>query len=175
MSAPIIRSSRSSFDAVIGSDSAIVVDPNITVTRTTNDHTLDGLHVFMHGGFVAGDTLDVDASLIPSTVVKSWDATTGVLKLVLAAGVATGTHDAPFWQNLARNVKFTTTAISSGSKQVKFVLGEKLALEVGGSPRYYEFINQPGISWTEARAAAEARSFYGLPGYLAVITTEEEN
>ncbi len=40
---------------------------------------------------------------------------------------------------------------------------------------YYEYVPAPGITWEDARDAAAARSFYGRQGYLATITSPEEN
>jgi len=44
-----------------------------------------------------------------------------------------------------------------------------------GNGHYYEFVSSPGISWTAARAAASARTFNGLQGYLVTITSAAEN
>ncbi|WP_426062321.1 lectin-like protein, partial [Hymenobacter sp. B1770] len=35
---------------------------------------------------------------------------------------------------------------------------------------YYEFVSAPGICWTDAKAAAAARTYEGMQGYLATIT-----
>ncbi|KPM49784.1 choice-of-anchor D domain-containing protein [Jiulongibacter sediminis] len=53
------------------------------------------------------------------------------------------------------------------------VAGEDLYFEPNG--HYYEFIAADGISWTDAKAAAEARTLFGQTGYLATITSAEEN
>jgi hypothetical protein len=53
------------------------------------------------------------------------------------------------------------------------VAGEDLYFEPNG--HYYEFIAADGISWTDAKAAAEARTLFGQTGYLATITSVEEN
>lgn len=44
----------------------------------------------------------------------------------------------------------------------------------GGNGHWYEFVEGP-LTWAEARADAEGRNHLGLPGYLATITSEEEN
>jgi hypothetical protein len=45
-----------------------------------------------------------------------------------------------------------------------------------GNGHYYEFVdNESTIRWTEAFAAASQRSLLGLTGYLATLTTSEEN
>ena len=40
---------------------------------------------------------------------------------------------------------------------------------------YYEYINTTGLTWAEAKDAAAASTFNGLTGYLATITSSEEN
>src|SRR5690606_18350499 len=39
---------------------------------------------------------------------------------------------------------------------------------------YYLFIPSIGITWTAAKAAAEASRYYGLKGYLATVHSTEE-
>jgi hypothetical protein len=40
---------------------------------------------------------------------------------------------------------------------------------------FYEFVSASAITWTAAKVAAEARTYNGLQGYLATITSAEEN
>jgi hypothetical protein len=47
----------------------------------------------------------------------------------------------------------------------------------GGNGHYYEYVNPaatPSITWTEARAAAAARTFMGVGGHLATLTSDAE-
>ncbi|MBL4919002.1 DUF4347 domain-containing protein [Szabonella alba] len=44
-----------------------------------------------------------------------------------------------------------------------------------GNGHYYEFVSAPGITWQDAMADAEERSLFGLEGYLATVTSAEEN
>lgn len=56
-----------------------------------------------------------------------------------------------------------------------FVLpaGNVLASEATG--HYYEFVESPAVCWAAARAAAATRTYRGLSGYLATITSPAEN
>src|SRR5689334_4864114 len=45
----------------------------------------------------------------------------------------------------------------------------------GGNDHFYEFVVAPNIKWTDASAAAQARSFDGVQGYLATLTSAGEN
>ncbi len=40
---------------------------------------------------------------------------------------------------------------------------------------FYEFVEASGITWQDAKAAAAGKTFMGLHGYLATITSEGEN
>lgn len=40
---------------------------------------------------------------------------------------------------------------------------------------YYEFVSASRITWTDAKAAAEAKTLYGLNGYLTTVTSAAEN
>jgi len=40
---------------------------------------------------------------------------------------------------------------------------------------YYEYISYPGITWTEAKTAAESHTYNGLQGHLVTLTTSYEN
>ena len=46
-------------------------------------------------------------------------------------------------------------------------------LQFGSS--YYVYISDPGISWAEAKAAAELITYLGATGYLATVTSGAEN
>lgn len=39
---------------------------------------------------------------------------------------------------------------------------------------YYEFVAAPGISWSDAEAAASARTYFGLQGYLVTLNSSQE-
>ena len=45
----------------------------------------------------------------------------------------------------------------------------------GGNGHYYEFVGSPGITWESAKLGAESRTFQGIQGHLATITSNDEN
>lgn len=76
------------------------------------------------------------------------------------------------------NNTFTYTAPVGYSGPVTFTYTTKAndgTQAFSGNGHYYEFVSAPGISWTDARAAASARTFNGLRGYLVTITSAAEN
>jgi hypothetical protein len=44
-----------------------------------------------------------------------------------------------------------------------------------GNGHYYEYVRQGGLSWEQANAAAQARTYLGQPGRLVSITSADEN
>ena len=44
-----------------------------------------------------------------------------------------------------------------------------------GLPHFYEYVSNNNITWTSAMAAAAARTYAGMTGYLATITSQPEN
>lgn len=67
---------------------------------------------------------------------------------------------------------FSTNENTQGEKFFSFTLGDANFLPSTG--HYYEYVEDIGTTWTLARAHAEERDYYGLPGYLATITSAEE-
>ncbi|MFO7672484.1 MAG: lectin [Lutibacter sp.] len=60
----------------------------------------------------------------------------------------------------------------SGIKSFSFTIGNANYLPSTG--HYYEYVPNVRITWANAKTAADARTYYGLKGYLATITTKEE-
>lgn len=69
-----------------------------------------------------------------------------------------------------RAVAFTVTALPLHADPVEW------AIEAGGNGHYYELVTPPGgITWTDAKTAAEEREFQGSGGHLVAITSREEH
>ncbi len=100
----------------------------------------------------------------------SWDSTAGKLTIT----------DASDWSDLQtklRSVTFYTTSLDTSNRVIAFTIGESLgdSLYYEGTDHYYEFVSSSGISWTDAESAAESKSYTGLAGYLATVTSQGEN
>jgi len=52
---------------------------------------------------------------------------------------------------------------------------EDASLFFEGTGNFYEFIAANGITWQEAKLAAEAQTLNGVSGYLVTVTSQEEN
>jgi hypothetical protein len=145
---------------------AIVVDNSITLTSATS---ITDARVTVSSNFSSGDVLSYTGTL-PSGVTASYDAATGVLAF-------TGTAAAADWQALLRTVIFSSSSSSTAARAIVFSLGNLVSATNG---HFYEFVpfgplSTDILTWHLAKAAAAARTYFGLQGYLATITSQEEN
>jgi uncharacterized repeat protein (TIGR02543 family) len=137
---------------------AVAVDPGLIVTGDT----IDGTKVMIEN-LKSGDALSYTSGSLPSGVSGTWNGTTGILMF-------SGSATAEQWQTLLRTVTFNTTSSIPDTRTISFSLGSAIPL----SGHYYEYISA-SVSWTTARNNAAARTYFGLQGYLATITSAEEN
>lgn len=142
-------------------EGATVVDPNIVIEAAT----ITDFKVSITGNFASGDVLDFEGTL-PTGVTDSYSTSTGVLTL-------SGDATAADWQAFLRTVTFETTSDSTSTRTIAFTAGGAIPLEDTG--HFYEFVASSNINWTDSRDGAEARSLFGLEGYLATITSQAEN
>ncbi|MEM7553496.1 MAG: FG-GAP-like repeat-containing protein [Cyanobacteria bacterium P01_A01_bin.84] len=144
------------------------VAPNLTISDADGD--LNAARVIIDG-FKSGDVLSITGKQNGSITVGGvsytleYDETSGVLKIDGQASEAN-------YQEALRAVTFSTTSDDTSSRNVQFSLGNNLANPENNN--FYEFVSSDGISWTDAKAAAESKSYFGLKGYLATITSQEE-
>jgi hypothetical protein len=146
--------------------SAVVVDPNLTIDPGSYP-TLSKAIVSITGNFDAADDLLLFAN--QNNIAGSYNAETGILTL-------TGAASAADYQAALRSVRYQNldpTASPLADRTITFSLARALYNPETG--HYYEFVNAPGISWTDARAAALASNLFGIGGYLVTITSAEEN
>ncbi len=71
-----------------------------------------------------------------------------------------------------KEVVFESTSNNPSNKYFSFTIGDANYLPKTG--HYYQYIPALGITWTDAKAAAELRTYYGLQGYLATLLYPEE-
>jgi uncharacterized repeat protein (TIGR02543 family) len=77
-------------------------------------------------------------------------------------------------QALLRQITFQTDNSSESLRSITFGIGDKLPFEVNG--HFYDFI-VGSYTWEQARidAMSPAREYFGIQGYLATITSADEN
>ena len=104
------------------------------------------------------------------TITTSWSASEGKLTLTATTPSATAYIDLI---TAVKEVVFeSNSTIISGEKHFSFTIDE--ANYLPSTTHYYEYIQATGITWTNAKVAAEGKNHYGLQGYLATITSPEE-
>lgn len=140
---------------------AIAVD-NVLVVYSTGNIT--DAKVTIAGNFNTGDALSFTAGSLPSGVTGSYNSSTGVLSF-------SGTATASQWQTLFRTVQFNSTSNVIVSRVITFSVGNLVS---GSNGHFYEYVSTAG-SWTTSKTNAAARTYLALHGYLATITSQNEN
>jgi alpha-tubulin suppressor-like RCC1 family protein len=139
---------------------AVPFDDSLTVS---GGGTFSGATIQIETGFASGDTLSLTPSTSFAGITGIYDGTKGILTL-------SGSGSASVYQAALQAVTFSTTSTSTAERGFKVTLGS--AISFGG--HYYEYVSG-SYTWTQARAAALNKRFNGLSGYLANITSEDEN
>ncbi|WP_109851888.1 C-type lectin domain-containing protein [Aquimarina sp. AU58] len=137
-----------------------------TVTITDpDDTTADEISIQISSGYVNGQDLLTLTGSHPS-ITSSWNATEGRLFLT---GPATF---AEFGAAILAVVYSTTASSPPELKEFSIVIGNALFLPETG--HFYEFVSDAGIRWDDARDDAATRTYFGLQGYLATLTSAAE-
>jgi gliding motility-associated-like protein len=103
-------------------------------------------------------------------IITSWDVTSGKLKLYSPTGVDVLYSE---FEAAIRDVQFkNSSATASGIRTFSITIGQANYLPSTG--HFYMFVPSIGITWTSAKVAAEASTYYGLKGYLATILASDE-
>jgi hypothetical protein len=146
---------------------ATIVDPAVTVGGIAN---FTNATVQITGNFYAGDLLSFDATVANSFGITGSYVTTAVSGIL----TFTGTTSPANWQSIFRTVKYQNTTASCGpsSRTIIFIQGKYLYNSYNG--HFYEYVPTP-LTWLNAKAAAEAKTFNGMQGYLATSTSAGEN
>jgi len=140
---------------------------NMSITDP-DDVGIAAMYIQISSGYVFGQDVLTLTGIHP-TITSSWNATEGKLTLSGVSG------DPTYLQFIAaiESVVFTNSAVTpSGQRIFSITVGQANYLE--STNHYYQYIPNTGISWTNAKNAAAASTYYGLQGYLATITSTDE-
>lgn len=143
----------------------IVTDFNIV---DPDDTVIEALYVQISTGYVQGQDVLILTGSHPA-ISTSWSPNEGRLSLF--------GNGSPFvsYTNLIAAIKdvvFQSTSNNPINKGFSITIGDANYLPL--TDHYYEYVPNLGITWTLARAAAASRTYFGLQGYLATITSAEE-
>ncbi len=142
-------------------------------------------------GFISGDILAVTtANVAPnlsSTYIQSYDRATGILTITDPTPTSGEGAPTSTWQALLRTLTFFPVAgnlSQNNVREVKYDILEQGAayLHSDGTYHFYDFVvkssNGNGTyPWDSSLtdAASAANKYYGLSGYLATVTSTDEN
>ncbi|MBU9710655.1 LPXTG cell wall anchor domain-containing protein [Evansella tamaricis] len=140
---------------------AVPVDPALTIDISTTT-SLDQASIVIND-FMVGDTLNFNNQ---NGISGTYNDNNGVLTL-------TGNATLADYEDALRSVTFSTISTGSMVRDITVTIGA--ALYFDPTQHFYEFVPARGISWTEAKVKAGERYLYGRQGYLATITSDEEN
>jgi len=147
----------------VGPSTPVPIDPGLTLTGT---QSISGAKVVIVTGYSSSQDSLVFTN--QGGITGSFATGTGILTL-------TGSATAAVYEAALRSVAFANSAGATpvvGTRQISFSIIGAGSLYYGD--HYYEFVTT-NITWTAARAAAAARTFNGLTGYLLTVTSAGEN
>lgn len=132
------------------------------------DNFITSIYIQISSGYINGEDVLSLAGTHPS-ITGGWDGLSGKFTLT---GI-TGQPSTAAFIAAIKDIKYSSSNTSpSGIRSFSITIGQANYLARNG--HYYEYIPNPGISWTAAKAAAENSTYFGLKGYLATITAQDE-
>lgn len=144
---------------------------SVSITFDPAEPTTDAVYIQISSGYVFGqDQLMLTG--IHLTVSSTWIPSEGKLRLFSSTGIKIPYAD---FEAAIRDVKYSnSSATPSGTRTFSINLGSGQLSYLPRNKHFYEYVSSIGITWTDAKAAAEARDYYGLKGYLATLTAADE-
>ena len=147
---------------------AVTVDPNITLNDPSGPN-LSSASVSIGTNFTAAE--DQLLFTDQNGITGAYNSSTGILTL---SGSATPAQ----YQTALQSVQYQDTntnaaTANQAARTISFSISPGTYNPDNG--HFYQFFKNPGITWTAAKAAADASSVYGLKGYLATLTSAAEN
>lgn len=136
-----------------------------------DDDDVTALYIQISEGYVLGeDFLSLQNTAAHPNISTQWNSSEGKLAVKSSSSGNVSYTDII---NAVKDVVFeSNSGLVSGEKYFSFTLGNANYLPSTG--HYYEYIQDIGITWTSARTAAETKTYFGLQGYLATISSQDE-
>ncbi|CAN1498667.1 Gliding motility-associated, C-terminal domain [Flavobacteriaceae bacterium] len=141
-----------------------IIDPDDTST--------DAIYIQISSGYINGqDQLSLNNAILHPTITSSWNASEGKLTLKSPTNGTAVTYTD--FVSAIKDVQFSNSSTNpSGTRNFSISIGQANYLPRNG--HYYEYVPNLGITWTDAKSAADIKTYYGLKGYLATITAADE-
>jgi len=163
-------------DQVYCAQTHLKIAKNVTITHDPSETGTDAVYIQIASGYVKGqDFLDLSTAFTSSnpSIVGNFNATEGKLKLYSPTGNTIPYAD---FETAIEEVEFYNwSSSSSGSRVFSISTGDMGQLSyLPRNGHYYQYVADSGISWTSAKNNAAAKNYYGLQGYLATLTADDE-
>lgn len=143
---------------------SVPIAESISITDS-DDTVTTAVYIQISSGYIDGEDLLTLTGTHPN-VTDTWNATEGEISLT---GPATYLE----FEAAILAVEYASSAAApTGQRQFSITVGEANYLPSTG--HYYLYVDDLGITWTDANAAASASTYFGLQGYLATLTSQEE-
>ncbi|MGC6517602.1 MAG: LamG-like jellyroll fold domain-containing protein [Candidatus Puniceispirillaceae bacterium] len=111
----------------------------------------------------------------PSTIMGRWSSETGVMTFTVSDGLPVDIDD---WQKALRSLAYRPMQEDyAPTKDLVISLGY-LPMKINNQFHFYDFIEFPigsTVNWVQSQTDAYNSRFCGSRGYLATVTSEEEN
>ena len=162
-------------DQIYCPNTSIKITTGVTITHDPLELGTKSVTIQISSGYVFGqDKLDLTGS--HPTITSSWSPLEGKLTLNSSSSSGTTVSYTDF-EAAIKDITFTNSSLSpSGTRDFSINLGIGSANYLPRNGHFYEYIPSIGITWTAAKALAEApaSNYYGLQGYLATLTAADE-
>ena len=131
----------------------------------------ENIYIQISAGYVNGEDVLKYVGTNPNIKASTFNTLEG--KISLSWNSTTTPIDAQLIEAV-KNIVYQSNSINAiGIRGFSITIGEANYLASTG--HYYEYVPSLGITWQNAKIAAEGRKYYGaLQGYLATITSFEE-
>ncbi|MFA9372427.1 MAG: LamG-like jellyroll fold domain-containing protein [Labilibaculum antarcticum] len=147
-----------------GSDPVNIAE---TISIDTKGVSLTEMSVQISGNYKKGEDF-LELSSPVAGITDNWDADAGKLTL-------TGSVTDALFETAIGNVQYKNTNPLPTKNIRTFSITFLQANYLPGTGHFYEFVPSVGIRWDDARDAASSKTYYGLQGYLATLTSQEES
>lgn len=165
--APIITATG---DQVYCPGTSLNIVETISIMPDSAEPNTDSVSVQISSGYTAGDSLTLTGS--HPSVSSNWIVSEGMLKLSSSNGGKIPYAD---FEAAIKDVQFSNSSTSpSGVRTISINLGTGQLSYLPRNKHFYEYVSFLGITWTDAKLAAETKIYYGLKGYLATLTAADE-
>ncbi|WPO80803.1 T9SS type B sorting domain-containing protein [Flavobacterium sp. KACC 22761] len=166
--APIVKATG---DQLYCPQSTINIVTDFTIEHDLAETGTKGVYIQISSGYSSGfDQLALANPASHPNVTTIWDSTAGKLSITSPSGT-----DVLYSDLIAavKDVVFTnSSATASGTRTFSITIGN--ANYLPSTQHFYLYVPSIGITWTSARDAAAASTYYGLKGYLATILSADE-